>query len=183
MTPNSIETLTNPQPRGHIVYLYTNESQVVEAVCLFASAGLRKGDAVLLVLTEAHRQLVRQQLDEEGFVLEELESSGRFLCTDAQGLLASFLIDGIIDEYRFKNTIGQMIEAAKESSRNCAVRVFGEMVDLICTSNPKATERLEELWNQVIEAHSVPLLCAYSLSGTRRVLPTPLLACHSHAVA
>jgi hypothetical protein len=164
MTPNSIETLTNPQPRGHIVYLYTNESQVVEAVCLFASAGLRKGDAVLLVMTEAHRQLVRQQLDEEGFVLEELESSGRFLCTDAQGLLASFLIDGIIDEYRFKNTIGQMIEAAKESSRNCAVRV-------------------EELWNQVIEAHSVPLLCAYSLSGTRRVLPTPLLACHSHAVA
>src|SRR4051812_38991126 len=99
MTPNSIKTLTNPQPRGHIVYLYTNESQVVQAVCLFASAGLRKGEAVLLVMTEAHRQLVRQQLDEEGFPLEELESSGRFLCTDAQGLLASFLFDGIIDEY------------------------------------------------------------------------------------
>jgi hypothetical protein len=35
----------------------------------------------------------------------------------------------------------------------------------------------------VIEAHSVPLLCAYSLSATRLVPPTPLLACHSHAVA
>jgi hypothetical protein len=183
MTLNSIETLTNPQPRGHIVYLYTSEFQLAEAVCLFASAGLRKGEAVLLVLTDAHRQLVRQKLVEAGFPLEELESNGRFLCTDAQGLLASFLFDGIIDEYRFKNTIGGMIDAARRSSRNRAARVFGEMVDLICTSNPKATERLEELWNQVIEAHSVPLLCAYSLSGTRPVLPTPLLACHSHAVA
>jgi hypothetical protein len=183
MTPNSIETLTNPQPRGHIVYLYTNESQVVEAVRLFASAGVRKGEAVLLVMTEGHRQLVIEQLEQEGLPLEELESSGRFLCIDAQGLLASFLFDGVIDEYRFKNTVGGMIEAAKKSSRNGAVRVFGEMVDLICTTNPKATERLEELWNQVIEAHSVPLLCAYSLSATRLVLPTPLLACHSHAVA
>jgi hypothetical protein len=56
MTPDSIETLTNPQPRGHIIYLYTNESQVVKAVCLFANAGLRKDEAVLLVMTEAHRQ-------------------------------------------------------------------------------------------------------------------------------
>ena len=183
MTPNSIETLTNPQPRGHIVYLYTHESQVVEAVCLFARAGLRKDEAVLLVMTEAHLQLVRQRLNEEGFPLKELESSGRFLCTDAQGLLASFLFDGNIDENLFKNKVGAMIEAAKKSSRNSSVRVFGEMVDLICNTNPKATERLEELWNQVIEAHVVPLLCAYSLSGSRPVLPTPLLACHSHAVA
>src|SRR5512141_1879446 len=99
MSLNSIETLTNPQPRGHIVYLYTNESQVVEAVCLFASAGLHKDESVLLVMTEAHRQLVRQQRDEEGFPLQELESGGRFVCIDAQDLLASFLFDGIIDEY------------------------------------------------------------------------------------
>jgi hypothetical protein len=40
------------------------------------------------------------------------------------------------------------------------------------------------LWNQVIKLHSVPLLCAYSLGGTRPdALPDALLQCHSEALA
>jgi hypothetical protein len=35
----------------------------------------------------------------------------------------------------------------------------------------------------VIAAHSVPLLCAYALAGTRpNVLPESLQSCHSHAL-
>jgi hypothetical protein len=183
MTPSGIATLTNPHPRGHIVYPYTSESQVAEAVCLFAGAGLRKGDAVLLVMTEAHRQPVRQRLEDEGFPVAKLEASGQLACADAEGLLATFLLDGIIDEQRFKTAIGDMISTSKTTSANGTVRVFGEMVDIIVAANPKATQRLEELWNQVIETHSVPLLCAYSLSGERPTLASELLACHSHTVA
>ena len=62
-------------------------------------------------------------------------------------------------------------------------RVFGEMVNLIWGSHPTATERLEELWNEVIEIHSVPLLCAYSLSGKLETLPRQLLSCHSYAIS
>jgi hypothetical protein len=183
MTPNSIETLTNPDPRGHIVYPYTNETQVADAVGLFASAGLRKSEAVLLIMTNAHCEPVRRRIEEQGFDLAELESAGRLVCHDADALLRTFLIGGIIDEYRFETTVGSMIETAKSGSGRLPVRVFGEMVDLMWTSNPKATERLEELWNKVIDAHSVPLLCAYSLSGERPNLSPALLACHSHAVA
>ena len=183
MTPNGIETLTNPHPRGHIVYPYTTESQIAEAVCLFASAGLRKGEAVLLVMTEAHYKPVRDRLEEEGFSFASMVATGRLICQDAESLLNTFLSDGILNEHRFRTTIGGMIEEAKSASGNRPVRVFGEMVDMIWTSNPKATERLEELWNDVIDAHSVPLLCAYSLSGSRPTLPAVLLGCHSHAVA
>jgi hypothetical protein len=57
-------------------------------------------------------------------------------------------------------------------------------VSLIWQSRQQATLRLEELWNDVIQEHSVPLLCAYALAGTKdNVLPSSLLACHSHAVA
>jgi hypothetical protein len=64
------------------------------------------------------------------------------------------------------------------------VRIFGEMVDLVWKSNLQSTQRLEELWNEVIEAHSVPLLCAYSLAGTKPAeFPDALVACHSHAIA
>ena len=186
MNSAGIEILSNPQPRAHIVYSYTDEAQMAEAVCLFASTGLRKVEAVLLVLSEAHYEPVRRCLARQGFDLEHLEATGHLICENAQNLLGSFMFDGIIDEHRFKTTIGGMIEKAKGGNGKGAprpVRVFGEMVDLIWTSDPKATQRLEELWNQVIDAHSVPLLCAYALAGSRpAALPMPLVSCHSHAI-
>jgi len=185
MNTTGIEILSNPQPSAHIVYSYTDEAQLADAVCLFASAGIRKVEAVLLVLSEAHYEPVRERLTRQGFNLEDLESTGHLACENARSLLGTFMFDGIIDEHKFKTTIGGMIETAKAGNTNGKkrqVRVFGEMVDLIWTRNPKAAARLEELWNEVISAHSVPLLCAYSLSGTRNTLSEQVLSCHSHAI-
>jgi hypothetical protein len=187
MNPTGVETLVNPKPCGHIVYPYTDESQVAEAVCLFAGAGLQKGEAVLLVMTAAHREPIRQRLEQQGFNLQEMEASGQLVCADALSLLSTFLFDGIVDEHRFKSTVGGMIEKAKSvggDQPNRSVRVFGEMVDLMWKTHLRSTERLEQLWNEVVEAHAVPLLCAYSLSGVKsNMLPTSLYLCHSHAVA
>jgi hypothetical protein len=186
MNSSGVEILTNPHRSGHIVYPYTDETQVAEAVCLFASAGLRKGEAVLLIMRESHCQPIRQRLELDGFDLGELESSGQLVCEDAERLLSRFMFDGIIDEERFKTLVGGMIQKAKFGGKdsNRPVRVFGEMVDLIWRNAIRSTERLEELWNAVIKTHAVPLLCAYSLAGMKpNALPPELLACHSHAVA
>jgi hypothetical protein len=181
MNSRAAAILSNPEPRGHIVYPYTDESQVADVVCLFAGAGLRKGEAVLLVMTEAHCEPVLSRLRSEGFDVAALTKSGQLVCEDAGKLLSSFLFDGIIDEYIFKSKISDMIAQAKSGDRS--VRVFGEMVSLIWQSRPQATERLEELWNEVIEEHSVPLLCAYALSGTKpERFPLELIACHSHGL-
>lgn len=185
MNARGIETLTNPDPRGHIVYPYAQDSQVADAVALFTRAGLRKSEAVLLVMSETHRQLVRQRLEREGVDIEQLESTGQLVFEDAERLLATFMIDGIVDQARFNAKIGGMIESAKGSGGSPRpVRVFGEMVDLIWTSNPTATQHLERLWNEVIHQHAVPLLCAYSLAGDRPSELTPaLVECHTHTVA
>ncbi len=187
MNPNGAAILANPHPCGHIVYPYTDENQVAEAVCLFASSGFRQGQAAVLVMTADHCKPIRRRLEQEGFDLRELERSGQLICKDAADLLSNFLFDGIIDEHKFKMQVGSLIEKAKASGGNGTtrpVRVFGEMVDLLWKSDVRTTQRLEELWNQVIDAHSVPLLCAYSLAGTKPTqLPDALMACHSHAVA
>ena len=175
--------LTHPNPHGHFVYPYTNESQFSEAICLFISSGLRKGGSALLVMTGFHRAAVCRQLQEVGLDVAELEARGRLVCQTAESLLGTFMFDGIIDDDRFKTTMGRLIESARAASSNGEVRVFGEMVDLIWIPNPRATQRLEELWNQVIKLHSVPLLCAYALGGSRpEVLPDSLLECHSEAL-
>ena len=137
-------------------------------------------------MNAGHCQPIRQRLEADGFDVAALESTGQLVCEDAERLLSTFLFDGNIDEHGFKTAVGGMIEKAKAGGQDHPrpVRVFGEMVDLICSTDFRSTQRLEELWNEVIEAHSVPLLCAYSLAGIKPdAFPQPLLACHSHAVS
>ncbi len=186
MNSTGREILSSPDPQSHIVYAYNDDSQLTEAVCLFAAAGIRKIESVLLILSDRHYHSVREFLEQDGFDLEELESTGHLLFYDARGLLSSFLFDGILDELKFKMVVGALIEKAKGGNKrrkNRQVRVFGEMVDLILKLHPKTTERLEQLWNDVIAQHSVPLLCAYSLSGPQDALPSGIHSCHSHALA
>ena len=180
MSPKSAAILTDPHPAGHIVYPYTDETQVAEAVSLFASAGLRKGESVLLLISGHHRDPICHRLEAQGFDLRELEAAGQLIWKDSHDLLSTFMFDGIIDEHVFKTKIGGLIEKAKagRKTENRPVRVFGEMVNEIWKTFPTATERLEQLWNDVIETHAVPLLCAYSLVGAKpNALPHSLLEC------
>lgn len=184
MNASGTAILTDPRPCGHIVYPYTHESQLIEAVYLFVSTGLRREESALLLMEQSHREPVRQRLQENGFDLDRLESTARLTCVAAESLMATFIFDGIIDEHEFKTRIGKLISHAKAASPIGQVRVFGEMVNVLWLENGIATQRLEELWNDVIKLHSVPLLCAYALGGTRPdTVPESLLACHSEAVA
>ncbi len=176
--------LVKPHPQGHMVYPYTSESQLVYAVSVFIGAGLRAAESALLIMEESHCELLRRRLSEDGFNVSELESSGRLAIICAEPLMATFLFDGIIDEHRFKSKVGEMIGAGKSASSAGRIRIFGEIVNLLWTPDPKSTHRLEELWNDLIKLHSVPLLCAYKLGGARPdALPDSLLDCHSEAVA
>jgi hypothetical protein len=185
MNPSATELLTNPHPSGHIVYPYTDETHIADAVSLFAAAGLRKGEGVMLIMSSVNCGPIRERLKSLGFNLDELEASGKLVCKDAAEMLSGFVFAGVVDEYVFKTSLIAMIEKAKVgqdgTSRN--VRVFGEMVDLLWKHDPHTTQRLEELWNEVIAAQSVPLLCAYSLAGTKPSdFPQALIACHSHTI-
>src|SRR5450432_2940735 len=185
MNPTAAETLTNPPPSSHIVYPYTDESQIVDAVSLLASVGFRRGEGVLLIMASIHCGPIRQRLEAQGFNLTELEASGKLVCEDAADLLSSFMVDGIVDEDKFKKTIIGMIQKAKigEGGRARPVRAFGEMVDLLWRTDRQTTERLEELLNEVMERQSVRILCAYWLADTKpNDFPQDLIARHSHAI-
>jgi hypothetical protein len=177
--------LCDPYPSDHIVYSYADDNDLADGVVLFASAGLLKNEAVILVVAAKHTDLIRHRLEQEGFDMPELQESGQLVFANAEDMLAAFLSDGIIDEHRFKTGLGSLIDkAGTYHGRTRPVRVFGEMVDLIWTSNPDATLRLEQLGNEVIEKHSVTVLCAYSLGESKPTsLPAPLVACHSRALS
>ena len=186
MNATGASLLTNPHPCSHIVYPYTDEGLVGQAVCLFASAGLRDGERVILIMSAAHHESIKLRLSVEGFDTEAYERSGQLVSLTAEDLLEKFVVNGALDEGRFRSTIGGLIEQARANSSDgsvCKVRVFGEMVSQLRLTNGAATTRLEELWNEIIRDHSVALLCTYALHNADDHIPEALTSLHSHSIA
>jgi hypothetical protein len=86
----------------------------------------------------------------------------------------------------FRNAVGKIILKASvhpATGKNRPVRIFGEMVSLLyVTSNVAAAQRLEDFWNELVEAYSVSLFCAYSLKANADSLPQALIDSHSHNI-
>jgi hypothetical protein len=187
MNINGAAILTNPHPGSHIVYPYTDENLVSQAVCLYASAGLRKNEGVVLIMSKDHCEPILGRLTAEGFDVEERQRNGQLACVVAEDLLPRFMVDGMPDTNRFKSVIGPIIERSRVSVSNGHqpnVRVFGEMVSLLWEKNLAAATLLEEMWNQAIDTYSISLMCTYALSGaSHEALPESLVALHSHNLA
>lgn len=188
MTSKTASLLTDPQPHSHIVYPSTDEALIAEAVGVFTSAGLKKGEAVVLVTTEPRREVIERRLQADGFDVRSVEGSGQLAFFEAGELLSVFLRDGMPDGEMFKTALTRVIERASTNPETGAarkVRIFGEMVSLLyMDSNTSAAERLEEFWNKMVEAYSVSLFCAYSLAlkPAGHGLPQSIMDSHSHHV-
>jgi MEDS: MEthanogen/methylotroph, DcmR Sensory domain len=185
MNAKGAAILLDPHPCGHIVYPYTDEGLVGQAVALFASAGLRDGEGVVLIMSSNHCEPIKVRLQVEGIDTEAYERSGQLICVRSEDLIAKFITDGVLDEDLFKSTVSRLIDQARASVSNGhrgKVRVFGEMVSQLREKNLKATTLLEELWNQVIKEHSVALLCTYALHNAEDHIPRALMDLHSHNI-
>jgi hypothetical protein len=185
MNASGVSLLANPHPCGHIVYPYTDEGLVGQAVSLFASAGLRDGEGVILIMSADHCESIKLRLQLEGINPEAYEQSGQLVCAIAEHLLGKFIPNGVLDEGLFKSTIEGLINKVRGSFRNgqpTKVRVFGEMVSQLRNKDLAATMRLEELWDDVIKKHSVALLCTYALNHPHDQIPEALVNLHSHNI-
>src|ERR1700737_3793634 len=85
MTPKALAMLT--KPRGQLVYPHTNDAHLAEAVGLFASTGLRDGEAVILIMSASHCKPIRERLEREGWNLNELERPGQSVSGGAEELI------------------------------------------------------------------------------------------------
>jgi hypothetical protein len=179
-----IDLLNDPNPCRHIVYPYNDEEKANTAVYLFASSGLSKGESVVLIMTDARCEPITTRLAEAGFNLNACQSSGKLICMNADDMLKAFMENGTLDEQLVKAMLGEVITTARANSSSGKVRIFGEMVSLLLAQNDVSTaEKLEELWNEIIQIHSISLFCTYALIGTGfKTLPESLALMHSHSL-
>jgi PAS domain S-box-containing protein len=165
----------------HIAQVYSHVTVLVESLRMFTTHGLSRGEAVLLVLTPSHRDLLLPHLKADGFDVGGLQHDNQLLLLDAAEVLASFMQDGMPDATLFRMSVGEIVDRMK-SGGNRKIRVFGEMVDLLWRSNQPAAIRLEQLWTELIESSDLSLFCAYSTSHVHESFPEALRTPHSHII-
>lgn len=97
---------------------------------------------------------------------------------DADELLDSFLVDGTPDPRRFEQTVGALLD--RHGARERTVRVYGEMVQLLCERGLHgAALLLEGLWNELARRRRFSLLCGYQREAADPAL-AEICALHTH---
>ena len=79
MSAEAIWVLAERPSGEHIAQLYSHETVLVESLRMFTTHGVSRGEAVLLVLTPSHRQVLLQHLKADGVDVDGLQRAGQLL--------------------------------------------------------------------------------------------------------
>ncbi len=163
----------------HIVQFYESDSFLLPTIQKF----LRDGDTAIVVATKIHRDGLEEALIESGIDLDELRSIGAYISFDAEEMMAKFIVNGMPDRNSFFEIFGSLIGKIGKGREN--VRVFGEMVSILCEQgNCQGAVELEHLWNQLSRIEPFTLICAYPMhlfetSGKSHAF-TEICEAHTH---
>ena len=116
-----------------------------------------------MIGTAGHRQAVEDRLSKrEDFA--GAKAKGLYLSLDAAETLSQLMVGDSPDRKRFERIVGGLVQKTA-NGENRKVRAFGEMVALLWAEGKRdAAIRLEQLWDELSQTHSLSILCAYPLS-------------------
>jgi PAS domain S-box-containing protein len=171
---------------GHAVQLYTDDGFLIDVLSRFIGGALAVGDAAVVVATAAHRIELERRLSGRGVDTSKASAQGRYIVLDASETLPRFMVNGAVDESRFKALISEVLNqvTAVIHGEDCRIAVFGELVALLWAQRkPQEAIRVEQFWNDLAKTYSFSLLCAYPIAGfdNERHIEPFLKMCSTHS--
>lgn len=150
-------------PCEHLVQIYEDDQVYLDSLEGFIAGGLRAGDGVIVIATQAHRDALDQRLIERQIDIAAAKARDQYISLDAEETLAKFMVNGWPDEIIFEKVVSGLLDRARKHGR---VRAFGEMVALMWNQGfHGATVGLEHLWHRLCRKEAFSLFCAYPKSG------------------
>ncbi|MEA3192710.1 MAG: hypothetical protein QOD26_1043 [Betaproteobacteria bacterium] len=147
------DLLRHPVDGDHIVQTYQDPRFLAEAVAEYVGAGLRMGEAAVIIARPEHRRLFQQALGGAGDSL---------LLLDAEETLSLFMREGRPHWQSFHDAVGGVLSGLR--LQHPGVRAYGEMVDVLWQRGERdAALQLEEFWNELARLQAFPLFCAYRM--------------------
>jgi MEDS: MEthanogen/methylotroph, DcmR Sensory domain len=176
--------LGGPQPRTHVIQLYTDDAFLLRAASHFVASGLAGGEAAVIVATRDHQHALTDALAGLADVAAAL-AGAQLTLVDAHACLAELMRDGRPDREALRASVTTLLDRAAVAG-NGRVRLFGEMVNLVWPQNVTAAVALEAMWSEILVERALSMLCSYRINNfdrrVQRELLPQLSRGHSHLV-
>ena len=177
------EFLRGAGASAHGVQIYGETEELADSVAAYLAAGFERDDPAVLVAPPESLALFADRLGARGWGLAGARKAGLVVVADAEQTLDAILAENGVDPARFDEVIGGLIDRAGAGTQR-PVRIFGEMVDLLCRGDRAAVaEELEQCWNDLARRRRFSLLCGYRLDVFEEQAQTEVLPriCRSHS--
>jgi hypothetical protein len=146
----------------HAATVYASDDELADAVGAYLASGFDLSEPAIVLATPEHADVFAERLGACGWDTAELEDRGLLLRRDAEATLERILDDGRPSPRRVEEVIGGTIDETSRRFPGRQVRVFGEMVDLLCLRGDSlAAAELESHWNRLFQRRRFSLLCGY----------------------
>jgi len=152
----------------HEVAFYADDDSVVDGYARFIESALKSGNAVIVVVTEAHRASLLPRLEAEGVDVAAALKQGSYVPLDAADALVRLTVNDMLDPVRCRKVIGDLIMGAAKGvkGKHGQVVVCGEIAPtLLSRGNAEGAIQLEHLWDEITKSYGVHTLCGYLCSA------------------
>ena len=152
----------------HEVAFYADDVSLVDGYARFIESALNIGNAVIVVVTEAHRASLIPRLEADGVNVPAAIEQGSYIPLDAADTLSKLTVNDMPDPVHCAKVIGDLImEAAKGvKGEHGRVVVCGEIAPtLLSKGNAEGAIKLEHLWDEITRGYGVHTLCGYLSSA------------------
>ncbi len=159
--------VSHSAPCRHVIQTYLDDTFLARVVTDYIAAGLAQHDAVITIATAAHTRAFTDRLATAGIDVSAVVGARQLLTLDAERTLADFMVDGRPEPTAFRSLMTAVLGRVRAPGRH-AIRLYGEMVDLLWQEQLEAALMLEGLWNELLADGRLSLLCAYRLDALDR---------------
>lgn len=163
----------------HAVHFFSDLAAHSGDVADFLTDGLVAQQPVVVIATREQRRALLQQMTRRRSGAPW--GDGSMVLLDAHETLRQICDGGSPKKGRVQQMLAQAVRLAGAAEAHAAVRVYGEIVDVLCREGrTRDAITLEELWHDITATMPMSLMCGYhtsSISGAERALVRGL---HTH---
>ena len=153
-----------PAPCNHAVHFY-DQAYPADAASDFIAAGLRAGDACVLLLTAPHRRAVEQRLRAQGLRTDAQQGHrGSYRAIDTHQALAAIQVGGRLDLARACELLERLLAPPVDGS-SARIRAVGDPAPtLLAAGLTQDAIALEAIVDRLAAAHGAEVFCAYPIA-------------------
>ncbi len=154
----------------HKVQFYSDDASFLDGFAHFIGDALKRGDAAIVIATEAHQASLLRKLQTQGLDVSAAKERSAYISVDVAEALSTFMVDDWPDPDRFLDVVGGLVSVAVKGGKGEHPRVAacGECAPvLLGQGKANAAIRLEQLWDGVARTYDADILCGYSISSFR----------------